>query len=119
MCSAPDRDHRVGIGERHEDGRADREPPPLHDPLVELGHRVPHPFLTGQLTDRVGQPLDLLAQLERGGQAVLHRAALAPDVVAHPGLAVELAPVRQRLASTGKVIECAPLGRLADLLIYP
>jgi hypothetical protein len=65
---APLADQQVLVHERQEQRRVGRDPAPLGDPAVEVRDHVADLLLGGQVLDRRGQPLDLLAQQERGGQ---------------------------------------------------
>jgi hypothetical protein len=58
-------------GEGHPRSRRRRRP--LHDPPVQLLHDTAHRLLAGQISDRVRQPFDLLAQLRWDGQQCSRR----------------------------------------------
>jgi hypothetical protein len=117
---APPGDHGLGVHQRHEDGRAHRDPAPCHDPPVEFPGHVADLLLGRHAGGGFGQPLDLLAQLQRGGQEFVGRHALPAQVLAQPGLTVVgFPPLGQRLAGARQVVEGSPLLRLADLLVDP
>jgi hypothetical protein len=116
---APPADHYLLVHEGHEDRRPDRQPAPLHDALVQLRHDLAHLELGAQRVHPAGQPGGLLAQPQRRRKEFVGTDALAPQPVRQPGLVRVGPPVRQRLAGPGQVLECAPLGRLADLLVDP
>ena len=113
-------DELVRVHEREEQRRAHRDPAPLEDPPVEAGGDVTDLLLAAQTLDRLGQPFDLLAQLQRGGQQRLGRHALPAQVIPQPGLGgVFLAPPGKRFTRAGEVVEGAPFRRLVDLLVDP
>ena len=120
MRVPPRVDERVRVQEGEEQRRAHRDPAPLEDPPVETGGDLADLLLAAQVPDRLGQPLDLLAQPQRGRQEFLGGHALAAQIIPQPGLAVVCAwPFGKRLARAGQVIEGAPLRRLVDLLVDP
>jgi hypothetical protein len=117
---APFADQHVPVQERQEQRRAGRDPAPLDDAPVEVRDDVADLLLTAQFLDRGGQLLDLLAQLERGGQERLARHALAAQVVAQPGLGgIFVGPFGQRLTRARQVVEGPSLRRLVDLPVDP
>jgi hypothetical protein len=117
---APPGDHGLGVRERHEDGRAQRDPAPGRDPLVEFPGGVADLLFGGHAGGVFGQPLDLPAQLQRGGQELVGRPALPAHVLAQPGLTVVGFPAPgQRLSGARQVVEGPSLLRLADLLVDP
>jgi hypothetical protein len=117
MRVPPPGDHRVLVNQTKVYRRAVGDPAPLRDPPVEaLDHRTDL-VLGAQVLDRLGQPLDLLAQPQRGWQQLVAGDALAAQVVLQPG--VGPAAAGDRLARAGQVVEGTPLGRLADLLVDP
>jgi hypothetical protein len=120
VCLAPPGDHGLGVHQRHEDGRAQRDPAPGHDPPVEFPGHLADLLLGGHAGGVLGQPLDFLAQLQRRGQEFVGRHALPAHVLAQPVLTVVgFPPLGQRLSGARQVVEGSPLLRLADLLVDP
>src|SRR5580700_971971 len=112
--------HGCLVDKRQVHRRALRDPAPRQDPPVKARDDLAHLLLRTQILHRLGQPLDLLAQPERGGQELFGRHALPPQVIPQPGLAiVGLGPLGKRLARTRQVIEGTALCRLIDPLVDP
>jgi hypothetical protein len=65
---APSADQPFGVDEPERNRRALRYPAPLHDLPVEVRGDVADLLLAAQILDSLGQPLDLLAQPQRGWQ---------------------------------------------------
>jgi hypothetical protein len=117
---SPSADRRFFVHERQKQGRAQRYPTPVDDPLVKSPDNFAYFLLRGQVLDRFRQQFDLFAQPQRGGQELLGRHALSAQVVPQPGLAVIcLSAVRKGLTGAGQIIEGTPLRRLVDLLVNP
>jgi hypothetical protein len=127
LRGSPAFQHVVQVDKGDEDGRADRDAPPLKDPPVEVADDLTDVVLRahvadGPVADRLGQSLDLPAQPQRGGQELLGGHSLAPCVVAQPCLAVVRVAIRlelKRLARPGQVVEHPALFGLSDLLVDP
>jgi hypothetical protein len=101
----------------------DGDAPPLDDPPVQVGGRLPDLGLGPELARRLRQPLDLPPQAQRGRQHLLGRHALAPRVVPQPRLpVVAVGRTRldvERLSRPRQVVEdAAPLG-VRHLLVDP
>jgi len=114
----PRADEHLGVHEAQVYRRALGYPAPLKDAPVELGGRVADLLLAAQVLDLLGQPFDLLAQLQRGRQELRGRHALPVQVIPQPGLAVLFA-LGKRPAGAGEIIEGTPLCRLVDLPVDP
>jgi hypothetical protein len=110
----------IGVDEPQGNRRALGNPAPLDYLPVDFRGDVADLLLAAQFVDRLGQPLDLLAQPQRGRQQLLGRYALAAQVVPEPALAVIVVrPPGQGLTRAWKVVESTPLRGLVDLLVDP
>jgi len=113
----PPCDHGFLVDQPQVHRRSGGDPAPLQDAPVEAADDLADLRLGVQVPDRLGEPLDFLAQPQRSGQHFLGGHALAAQVVLQPGVGPSSA--RDRLARPGQVVEGTPLGRLGDLLVDP
>jgi hypothetical protein len=114
---SPPGDHRLLVDQSHVHRRPGGKPTPLRDLPVQALDHLADLLLGPQVLDGRGQPFDLLAQPQRGGQQFVAGHAFAAQVVLQPR--VGPAAAGERLARAGQVIEGTPLSRLADLLVDP
>jgi len=63
LSTLPSADHYFLIHQRHKYGRAQWDPAPFHDPLVEFRGALADLLLGAHILHAFGQSLDLFAQL--------------------------------------------------------
>jgi hypothetical protein len=114
---SPSAEHYFFIDERQEQGRTQRYPTPVHDLFVKPSDDLAYLLFRAEVLDCCGQPFDLLAQLQRGGQELLGRHALAAQVLSQPVIC--FCAVRKRFAGPGQIIEGTSLRRLINSLVNP
>ena len=117
---APPVDHQLLIDQRHEYWRAKRQPTPIYNPLIKLGHGLAQRAFSAEIRNPLREPLGILAQPQRSRQELFCGHALPAHPIPQPGLTeIGFSRVWKGLALTREIIEKAPLLGLANLLINP